>query len=1268
MSKTWPMTLTEHRRAVFAKQALGRYEAGERSLRPVVLDAFAQYLAILRHRFARDAAPFLTAAAPQPRPFTKKDAARIYSLMISDPHRWHPILDDTLMAGVNALLGPITDAALNHPQTANAVQAWRSRYLKDRRQILVHIPDAITAQLRTRLDDLAGTEGTNVDDARGEVDTMLSDGYASWSGRAQLIARTETVAANNQGALASWGAMAQAGDLKATKTWLATPDGRTRPEHAEANGQTVGIHDTFTVMGEDVSGPGDGSAANVCNCRCTLTFDIPDNAPQEVKDEASDLEDELAAAAGPPPSPVIYFLEEFDMDAPTDTTTVTAPAAQPADDAPTGVCVMAKLSSADAAKLAQPGGEAADDLHVTLGYLAKDAAEYTDDVKASLGEALASAWTGPVSADVFATSLFNANDEEREPCSVVLVQSAGLAELHAAVSDAIGGLASDTFPIWVPHIALAYNSTEPLPDDLSGGSITLDKLVLAWGPDQTDLTSASLTAATEAPVTAPTKPAAPAPPAAPADDSATGGDTAAPDLTPVGQTWSGPLAELGVPSSDGRIIKAGGGTIRPLPLALAWQKEDDLEHDGAIIVARILTVEDRGDVLWGTGDYLDPMMNFDAEQAMAQVDAGLGTTSVDIIPSSIGFADDDGNPVDPALYDGNPDGCHIVALEWEFAGATIVRVPAFANARITNDPAPEAQPGSVLDMPMPGPETFAGATPQGPVLGEDGKTITLQDGSTVTVGDTVGLGDQDGDGDDDTGTITAIDSEGQAVDVTLLPDGDDDADDDPNNPVKITVPIAQLVPPPSLPTNKPGSAEGAGETAVPGAMSLAVADAGPYEPQPYTKDPDETVQCPSCGKFDSPDAQYCDQCGFKLAGAEGVVVGGDADAGGAMSAQFADEPVSDKPWTDFPESDFNPDQWKRACIIHLDPEPGGDPASKGLHKLPIREPDGTLNRNAVHAAAGRVTGTDAPPDKIASAKATLRGAYGTLGEADSMPDSIKAALMPEDDEDYALLASSYSEPYRAEFFRKQPLTGPTALRLDRETGQISGHLGAFGTCHVAKLAETGQCVTVPTGDDFSSFHVGEVMTDEGLLNVGKITVGGGHMGNGSLRAAVEHYDRTSSIAAPVVAYYDDYGIQVAGQLLHDIEPAKVDQLMTAGQLSGDWRGRPPHQKLIAALAVNQGSFPVWRSPVVGLDAHGEQTSLVAAGVVYPPKPDRPDIQLPSGQRIARDDFETLVASMVEAMDRGRPIAVVGQADELALRRAKTRLRLSALQLKSLGVR
>ena len=37
---------------------------------------------------------------------------------------------------------------------------------------------------------------------------------------------------------------------------------------------------------------------------------------------------------------------------------------------------------------------------------------------------------------------------------------------------------------------------------------------------------------------------------------------------------------------------------------------------------------------------------------------------------------------------------------------------------------------------------------------------------------------------------------------------------------------------------------------------------------PYKKEPGETVECPECHKYNSPDAKFCDQCGAKLPAAK----------------------------------------------------------------------------------------------------------------------------------------------------------------------------------------------------------------------------------------------------------------------------------------------------------------------------------------------------------------------------------------------------------------
>lgn len=72
--------------------------------------------------------------------------------------------------------------------------------------------------------------------------------------------------------------------------------------------------------------------------------------------------------------------------------------------------------------------------------------------------------------------------------------------------------------------------------------------------------------------------------------------------------------------------------------------------------------------------------------------------------------------------------------------------------------------------------------------------------------------------------------------------------------------------------------------------------------------------------------------------------------------------VSDKPWGPISESDYDLDPWYEACLIK--------PARSRYHakdqaKLPVREPDGTLNRNGVHAAAAVLAGARAGVDASA---------------------------------------------------------------------------------------------------------------------------------------------------------------------------------------------------------------------------------------------------------------------------------------------------------------
>lgn len=100
--------------------------------------------------------------------------------------------------------------------------------------------------------------------------------------------------------------------------------------------------------------------------------------------------------------------------------------------------------------------------------------------------------------------------------------------------------------------------------------------------------------------------------------------------------------------------------------------------------------------------------------------------------------------------------------------------------------------------------------------------------------------------------------------------------------------------------------------------------------------------------------------------------------------------ISDKPWGQFTAADYTPEQWRRACILHLPPAQGQDPTTKSLHKVPVREPDGTLNRNGVHAAAG---GHGLPAVKAAPASAMQAAAKELVKLYEQCGDTAPPGVM-----------------------------------------------------------------------------------------------------------------------------------------------------------------------------------------------------------------------------------------------------------------------------------
>ena len=178
------------------------------------------------------------------------------------------------------------------------------------------------------------------------------------------------------------------------------------------------------------------------------------------------------------------------------------------------------------------------------------------------------------------------------------------------------------------------------------------------------------------------------------------------------------------------------------------------------------------------------------------------------------------------------------------------------------------------------------------------------------------------------------------------------------------------------------------------------------------------------------------------------------------------------------------------------------------------------------------------------------------------------------------------------WFQDPKLSGPTPLTV--EGGRVFGHIAKWGTCHIGI---DRQCVTPPhSKQNYAYFHLGSVLTDEGEVAAGSLTLGTGHADlNLSAADTSRHYDHTGTQVAKVRAGEDEHGIWVAGAVCDGVTDEQVRTLMAAGGISGDWRSIGGALELVAALAVNVPGFPVPR-PALAASAE-RQTSLVAAGVV-----------------------------------------------------------------------
>ncbi|MGY3199719.1 phage minor head protein [Streptomyces sp. TE5632] len=408
-------------------------------------------------------------------------------------------------------------------------------------------------QLRARLREAFAREGAQL----GEV-------------REERIARTEAGRAWNSAVL---GAARDATGTPApiVKQWLTRRDTRVRDDHANANGQIRLLDEDFTVGGVQMTAPHDPAApaSQVVNCRCVLSVHPETQAAAFV-------------SQAPSPRPLENARQQT--------------AAADGSHLMGGMIALMPTAE-DAARLALDGGEAAEELHLTLYFLGDDGAAWTEEQRTELVDGVRAAvaeFEGPFTARAFGANHWNpgtdspswvwaVGDDRDRPDTAPTLE-----HVRQLVTSALEGTHDrPELPVqhspWVPHVCAQYGDDPAVLPDLVDrlGGITFDRVRLAFGGDHTDV---------------PLGPQQEEEPM-PEDVQAAAAFTV--------RTWSTPgdtaIAFEDEETGDGRIFKKGALKWDRSPMPLQYADEMLMGHQGAELAGAILKVRRDGRRITASG-------------------------------------------------------------------------------------------------------------------------------------------------------------------------------------------------------------------------------------------------------------------------------------------------------------------------------------------------------------------------------------------------------------------------------------------------------------------------------------------------------------------------------------------------------------------------------------------------------------------------------------------------------------------------------------------
>lgn len=188
-------------------------------------------------------------------------------------------------------------------------------------------------------------------------------------------------------------------------------------------------------------------------------------------------------------------------------------------------------------------------------------------------------------------------------------------------------------------------------------------------------------------------------------------------------------------------------------------------------------------------------------------------------------------------------------------------------------------------------------------------------------------------------------------------------------------------------------------------------------------------------------------------------------------------------------------------------------------------------------------------------------------------------------------------PVDAALFANPNLEGDVGVVIEGE--HVYGYIALWNVCHIGQPDGPSSCTLAPrSATNYSHFRTGTVMTTEGPVAVGSITMNTGHAGGRlSAVAAAAHYDNTGTVVADVACGEDRYGIWYSGRKRPGVSDDDVYAAMASGRVSGDWRKIGGNYELVGALIVNVAGFPIPNASLVASADTGAVTAIIGEGIV-----------------------------------------------------------------------